>query len=160
MAKEPRELKWLESLLPEEGFRRKPFFSGLAYYIGEKIVFLIFEKPGNRSYQGKNFSFEVWNGCMFSVEHEHHEKALKRFPFLINHPVLPKWLYLPLETENFDDLVSEVIIQAIKPTSYWGSIPKPKTRKNSVKEKNSGGPLDTRKPRMFSDKPKTRKKKS
>ncbi|HWU44227.1 MAG TPA: hypothetical protein VN132_12340, partial [Bdellovibrio sp.] len=129
MAKEPHELKWLESLLPEEGYRRRPMFGGFAYYIDERIVLLTFESPGDNSYQSKIYPFELWNGCMFPVEKEHQEKALKRFPFLVNHPVLPKWLYLPLKTENFDDLASDVIAQAIRPNGYWGSIPKPKRKK-------------------------------
>jgi hypothetical protein len=94
---------------------------------------------------------------MFPVEREHQEKALKRFPFLIPHPILPKWLYLPINTEGFDELASDVIAQAIKPNSFWGSIPKPKSKKGAAKKKTAKeepiGKIDTRKPRMFSDEP-------
>ena len=156
MAKEPQELKWIESLLPEGEYRRKGMFGGFAYYIDGKIVLTTFENPGDRSYRDQTYDFEVWNGCMFPLEREHHEKALKRFPFLVNHPVLPKWLYLPLKTEGFDDLVSEVIEQIVKPTSYWGSIPKGKSKKSrsvKISEKDISVKMDTRKPRMFSDEP-------
>ena len=91
---------------------------------------------------------------MFPVDHEFQEQALARFPFLTPHPILPKWLYLPLETENFEDLVTEVMAQAVKPTGYWGSIPKPKSskKKRAQKEEDYDN-IDTRTPRMFSDAP-------
>jgi hypothetical protein len=156
MAKEPNELKWIESLLPKGEYRRKGMFGGFSYYIGEKIILLTFESPdADRTYRGQSYDFEIWNGCMFSVEREHHEKALKRFPFLVNHPILPKWLYLPLKTEGFDDLVSEVIEQAVKPTGYWGSVPKGKVKKGRISTKTIevSAKMDTRRPRMFSDEP-------
>lgn len=155
MAKEPQELKWLEELLPEEEYRRKPMFGGFAYYIGEKMVLVTFESTGNRTYKRKKYAFEIWNGCMFPVEREFQEKALQKFPFLTPHPILPKWLYLPLETENFEELVTEVMAQASKPTGYWGSIPTPKSpkKKRSKKAPEDSDNIDTRTPRMFSDEP-------
>lgn len=157
MAKEPQQLKWIESLLPEEQYRRKSMFGGFAYYIGEKIVLLIFESPGSRSYQGQQYEFELWDGCMFPVERELQDKALARFPFLISHPILPKWLYIPIDTEGFDELVTEVVEQATRPNSFWGSIPKARGKKSSSrttkKSVDVNEKIDTRKPRMFSDEP-------
>lgn len=154
MAKEPQELKWIEELLPEEEYRRKSMFGGFAYYLAEKMVLATFESTGNRTYKNKKYPYEIWNGCMFPVEKEHQEKALQRFPFLISHPVLPKWLYLPLETESFEELATEVVTQAIKPMGYWGSIPKPKSKKKKSKESSPDlDKIDTRTPRMFSDEP-------
>ncbi len=157
MAKEPQELKWVESLLPEEGFRRKGMFGGFGYYIDEKIVLVTFESPGSRSYRSQTFDFELWNGCMFPVEKEFQDKALQRFPYLISHPILPKWLYLPLDTEGFDELVTEVMAQVVRPNSFWGTIPsrKAKKTKNSKKsvEDTVSTNIDTRRPRLFSDEP-------
>ncbi|QDK37243.1 TfoX/Sxy family DNA transformation protein [Bdellovibrio sp. NC01] len=157
MAKEPQQLKWVESLLPEEQYRRKAMFGGFAYYIGEKIVLLIFESPGSRSYQGQQYEFELWDGCMFPVERELQDKALARFPFLVSHPILPKWLYIPVDTEGFDELVTEVVEQATRPNSYWGSIPKARGKKTSAgtskKSVAVNEKIDTRTPRMFSDEP-------
>jgi len=153
MAKEPQELKWVEDLLPEFEYRRKSMFGGFGYYIGDKMVLATFESTGNRTYKRKKYPFEIWNGCMFPVDREFQEKALARFPFLTPHPILPKWLYLPIETENFEELVSEVIAQVVKPTSFWGSIPKPKSskKKRSKKDDDIDIRMDTRTPRMFSD---------
>ncbi|WP_413290835.1 TfoX/Sxy family DNA transformation protein [Bdellovibrio sp. HCB337] len=156
MAKEPQELKWIEELLPEDEYRRKAMFGGFAYYISEKMVLATFESTGNRTYKGKRYPYEIWNGCMFPVEKEYQERALQKFPFLVSHPILPKWLYLPLDTENFEELASDIVAQAIKPTGYWGSIPKPKKtlkKKKAVKEDEDWRKIDTRTPRMFSDEP-------
>ncbi|KYG62433.1 hypothetical protein AZI86_16505 [Bdellovibrio bacteriovorus] len=159
MAKEPQELKWIENLLPEGGYRRRGMFGGFGYYVDDKIVLLIFESEGgSRTYKKKTYNFDLWNGCMFPVDHELQEKALQQCPFLVPHPILPKWLYLPLHTENFDDLVEEVITRVFRPNSFWGSIPKPKGKKNSTKKSKSiddgiSVKMDTRRPRMFSDEP-------
>ncbi len=157
MAKEPQELKWIESLLPEGDYRRKGMFGGFTYYIDERMFLAIFESPGNTSYQGKKYPFEIWNGCMFPVDHEHHAKALQQFPYLVSHPILPKWLYLPLHSEGFDELVSDVIEQAMKPRGFWGTYPKSKTKKPANAKPISldkiSTKIDTRKPKMFADEP-------
>lgn len=157
MAKEPQQLKWIEDLLPEDEYRRKAMFGGFAYYLSDKLILLLFETPGERSYRKQTYNFELWNGCMFPVEREYHEKALQRFSYLIPHPVLPKWLYLPLDTENFDDLVTEIVAQVIKPQGFWGTIPKAKSKKGKNRSKPVEEPLslklDTRRPRLFSDEP-------
>ncbi len=157
MAKEPVELKWVEDLLPPEGYRRKSMFGGFAYYIEDKIVMLIFENPGDFKHRNQLYEFEVWNGCMFPVEREYQLQALKQFPDLKVHPVLPKWLYLPLHTEAFDELVSDILHQVLKPSGYWGSIPKVKGPKKSASRKleleTISVNMDTRRPRMFSDEP-------
>lgn len=156
MAKEPLELKWIESLLPEEGYRRRGMFGGFGYYIDDKIVLLTFESPGgNRTYKKKTYPFDFWNGCMFPVDLGVQEKALQQCPFLVPHPILPKWLYLPIETENFDELVETVLAYVNRPHSIWGSVPKGKGKTASKKSIEDGISLkmDTRRPRMFSDEP-------
>lgn len=148
MAKEPGELKWIEDLLPEERYRRKAMFGGFAYYIEEKIVLVLFESDDIR-----------WNGAMFPLEREFHPKALAKFPILKPHAILPKWLYLSIETENFDEIVPDILKEVLRPTSFWGSIPKTKGKKGKAaqtKKKIDEGistKIDTRKPRMFSDEP-------
>lgn len=157
MAKEPQELKWIENLLPEEGYRRRGMFGGFAYYIEDKIVLVTFENPGgSRTYKKQTYNFDLWNGCMFPVEASFQERALRQCPFLVPHPILPKWLYLPLYTENFDDLVEEALSHAVRPNSFWGSLPKPKGKKGPAKksvDKDISVKMDTRMPRMFSDEP-------
>lgn len=155
MAKEPQELKWIESLFSEDSFRRRGMFGGFAYYLEDKVVLVIFESEGgSRTYQKKTYPFDLWNGCMFPLEHSLQEAALQKFPFLFPHPILPKWLYLPLHTENFEELATSVMKQVLKPQSLWGSVPARKGRSKRVpKDKEIPLKLDTRRPRMFSDEP-------
>lgn len=153
MAKEPGELKWIEDLLPEDGYRRKAMFGGFSYYIDEKMILLMFETEDKR-----------WNGVMFPVDKEFHPQALGKFPELTEHSILPKWLFLPLETEGFEELVSEILREVLRPNSIWGTIPKGKGKKSAddsprakkKKDKELEGisvRMDTRTPRMFSDEP-------
>lgn len=152
MAKKPKDLEWIEELLPSEVIR-KPMFGGFAYYRGPVLILVMFESIGDRTYKGQRFKFDLWNGCMFPMEKIHHQEALKAFPFLINHPVLPKWLYLPQQSEDFEQKVEDILKQVLRPKSFWGVLPKEKSKggkaKKKVKVKTDA--IDTSRPRMFSD---------
>lgn len=150
------ELIWIEELLPFDVVR-KAMFGGYAYYSQRKMILVVFEGEGKKSYRGQNFAFELWNGCMFPVEKDLHGMALEKYPFLIPHPVLPKWLYLPLQSEDFEERVSSIIKDVKSPHSIWGVVPKDKKKKNKktvetrkVKTKVTEV-VDCRFPRMFSE---------
>ena len=162
MAKRLENLDWVEDLLPKFVLR-KSMFGGFAYYVEQKMVLAIFEDEKTRTYKNKTAAFAIWNGCMFPVEKELHQEVLKQYPFLTNHPVLPKWLYLPAESENFESNVDEIIQQIRKRNNKFGVIPKAKNKTSkaktaklvsSKKEKSSKvEKIDTRRPRMFSEEP-------
>ena len=155
MAKELQSLYWIEELLPKEHIR-KSMFGGFAYYLQEKLVLVMFESTGSKAYKDKKYEFELWNGCMFPAEREHHADICRRYPFLINHPVLPKWLYLPLETENFEDQVESVMRELRRRNPQFGTIPKGKKKtpkKTSLLKTEKVSVADMRKPRMFRDEP-------
>jgi hypothetical protein len=149
------ELQWIEDMLPES-FDRRPMFGGFAYYDGPFLKLVMFEGGS-----------EKWDGCMFPAEKEHHDTLLKQFPFLVNHSILPKWLYLSLNNENFEDCAKQVVRELSRPQTLWGTIP---DRKKKAGQKTTGKtqklkPLkiepvsaqDMRRPRMFSDEPLTAK---
>lgn len=142
MAKELNNLNWIEALLPKD-FIRKPMFGGFAYYSDNRMVLAMFESPEPRS---------NWNGCLFPSEREFHPAILKKFSYLSNHPVLPKWLYLPLDSENFETHAEDLLKEIRRRSPLFGVIPKAKKtkQKNSVIQNKK---IDTRKPRMFSDVP-------
>lgn len=147
------ELLWVEELLPDEVLK-KHMFGGFAYYHHEKLILVIFENPGDNKYRGSQFDFDLWHGCMFPVERDFHKKALMEFPFLFPHPVLGKWLYLPTQTEDFDEKVRDVLRKVQRPSSFWGTIPKTKSPKVKSSKKlvsTKMEKVDTRRPRMFSD---------
>ena len=81
-------------------FRSKRMFGGLAAYLMERMVMVLAESPGETSYRGKDYHFEIWNGIMFPTEQTHHASLIAEFPGLRPHPVLGKWLYLPAERDD------------------------------------------------------------
>lgn len=151
-----RELVWVEELLPP-GYIKKPMFGGFAYYYEARFVLCLFEKTGDRHFKNKNYDFELWNGCLFPMERENHATILTQYPFLIHHPVLPKWLYLPTDTEAFESNVEILLKEIRKRNLKFGIIPKSKIKKtNKAIKKNikkASEAIDTRKPRMFADEP-------
>lgn len=124
-------------------------FGGFAYYCENRLVLVTFESTGNRSYKNVKYDFEIWNGCMFPVDKEFHSEIKTQFPFLINHPVLPKWLYIPLDSEDFESQVEVVMKQIKRRNLQFGTTPKQKKSKSrKVNER-----IDTRRPQMFRDEP-------
>ncbi len=117
-------------------------------------MLVLFESEGEKSHRGKKFQFEIWNGCMFPVEKEFHSSVLSKFPFLINHPVLAKWLYLPAESEDFESKVELVMREIRRQNPKFGSFPKAKKSKTSSRGNSKSEKVtDTRRPRMFGDEP-------
>lgn len=156
MAKELQSLNWVEELLPNDHLRKR-MFGGFAYYVDEKLVLVMFESLGNKEYRGTQYDFEIWNGCMFPVEKENQALVLKKYPFFIVHPVLGKWLYVPLDSENFDEMIESIMPEIRRKNPLFGTIPKVRsTKKKSPKTKTmpeKGEKIDLSRPRMFSDEP-------
>ncbi|MFZ4402746.1 MAG: TfoX/Sxy family DNA transformation protein [Pseudobdellovibrionaceae bacterium] len=128
MAKTLTQMQWIEELLPK-GVIKKPMFGGFGYYLDERIIFALFESSGDRVYKNKTFDFEIWNGCLFPTERLYHAEIQNQFSFLIIHPILTKWLYLPQETEDFESCVEDVLIQLRKRSKLFGVVPKAKKSK-------------------------------
>ncbi len=150
MAKSLKTLHWVESLLPQNCLR-KAMFGGFAYYLDQKLILVMFESEGNFKHKDKKFNFELWNGCMFPAEKDNHQLLLKKHSYLINHPVLPKWLYLPQATENFDSRVEDVLKDIKRRPQIFGTYSQKKKTQSKVKNKTLK--VNTRKPQMFSDVP-------
>lgn len=148
--REPDTLDWVEELLPQDYFRKK-MFGGFAYYHNEKLLLLIFESEGHTEYRGTHYDFEIWNGCMFPVEKEHQHSVLKQFSFLIQHPILPKWLYIPQNTEDFEFHVQSIMKELRKENPLFGTFPKTKGSKSKSKasSKKISEKFVPRPPQMF-----------
>ena len=124
---------WIEEFLPE-GFFRRHMFGGWAYYIEGKLILVIFESPGARAYKNKTADYDLWDGCMFPVEREKQEEAKRLFPQLFSHLVLPKWLYLPQQTEGFEELVTKILKVILQRPEIFGVYPQPKEKKKSKRQ--------------------------
>lgn len=104
--KAPKEfsLKWaFDPFRNHPTFRSKRMFGGLAAYLMERLVMVLTESPGERSYRAVDYPIEIWNGVLFPTEWEHQGLLTTEFPSLLPHPVLGKWLYLPLEADDFEE---------------------------------------------------------
>lgn len=95
--------RWIfEAFDRDPSFMEKRMFGCLAAYLRGRLVMLFTEDPGDRSYRGRHYSFDLWDGLLLPTERAHHASLIREFPGLRPHPVLGKWLYLPATDENFE----------------------------------------------------------
>lgn len=143
-------LEWIfESFQNHATFFKKPMFGGLAVYLHGRMVMLLTESPGEREYRGEKYSFDIWNGIMLPMDRSAHESLQQEFPDLVSHPVLGKWLYLPMSSPSFE-LHIERIAKMIKLDDMrFGIYPKPrgqrKTKKKTLTKKVSKKKIAKRK---------------
>ena len=142
MAKEPQELKWTEKYLPE-GTVRKNMFGGFGYYLNDRMILCLMESYGDRKYKDITVDYDLWCGCLFPCDRENHAAILKKFPFLFSHPVLGKWLYLPLSTENFDELAESVLKELRRQNPLFGTqVKKKKSAQTKTKTPSKKSKID------------------
>lgn len=122
-AKEFLLLSYFEDLQEHESFLSRRMFGGLAIYFNGLLVSVLMESPGEKSYRGKNFNFDIWDGIMIPTSREFHILLQKDLPDLVQHPVLGKWLYLPQQTEHFEESLSQVITLIKRRNYRIGIIP-------------------------------------
>ncbi|MGO9013643.1 MAG: hypothetical protein ACLQF0_01565 [Dissulfurispiraceae bacterium] len=91
-------LLWLvESIMDEPSYIERSMFGCLAIYLHGRMVLLLSEGE------------EPWNGLLIPTDREHHKSIVNEFNYIVQHPVLKKWLYLPENTEDFESAASEII---------------------------------------------------
>jgi hypothetical protein len=87
----------LEAIAPLSPFTR-PMFGCIAVYVGEKIVVILREKPGNA---------DTDNGVWLATTQEHHESLRREFPNMRSIRVLGKevtgWQVLPTDAPDFEE---------------------------------------------------------
>ncbi len=132
-AKKPKKtfgLEWLfENIEEHETFAKKRMFGGLAAYLHDRMVMLLAEDPDNCEYRGKTYGFEIWNGVLLPVSREDHVSLQSDFPTLVSHPVLGKWLYLPMSDPDFEAIATELANAILRNDMRFGIYPKLKKKK-------------------------------
>ena len=125
---------WLfEDLFEYPEFAYKRMFGGLAIYYSGLMVAVLMEDPEQNYYKNLRFDYPIWNGFLLPTFREHHESLISDLPELLPHPVLGKWLYLPLTTEKYDE-VSQIILQMIKSRDpRLGILPAIKKKNKNLK---------------------------
>lgn len=118
---------WLaEPLENRVGFNYRRMFGADACYLEGKLV-LVFSEGD-----------EPWNGMMVPADKDNHSMILEQYPQLINHEILPKWLYLSSDHEQFEELGKEIVTLILEGDSRFGTIPKPKIKKRKKCKQSSG----------------------
>ncbi len=119
------QLSWIYEPLEEfEDFFTKRMFGGLAVYVHGKMTLVIAEDPGKKEYRGEVYDFDIWNGVLFPTYYELQEKILRDYPQLVQHPILKKWLYIPVSDNNFDGTVVGIVENIVENDERFGIYPK------------------------------------
>lgn len=74
-------------------------------------------------------SEEPWRGVLVCTDRVHHAALSTEFPALAPHPVLPKWLYLPEATSEFESVATKLVALALRADPRLGVEPGKKSRK-------------------------------
>lgn len=148
MNQELNRLLWITEFLPDDVVTKR-MHGGIGYYWNETLYLILVEASKTREYRGIGYPFEIWNGCLFPIVRLKQNTVFAKFPFLENHPASEKWLYLPAESQDFEDEVRAILREIKKGNPLFGMmvpIAKPKRGSEELAEDE-----DLSKPRSFSD---------
>jgi hypothetical protein len=113
-------LFWIEELLPQD-IQMIPRYGGQAYFLDEHLVLILVEHPESAyEHKGVTYPFDLWKGCIFPVEQKKQNAFFLKYLFLENHPVNKDWLYIPAESENFEEEVKQLLREISKRNPLLG----------------------------------------
>ena len=137
---------WLEKFHNAWAFERllrsptalaKRMFGGVAAYDHGQLLLVLMESPGDKEYRGQKYNFDIWNGIFIPTDRERHAELLKIVPCAVSHPVLGKWLYLPEDSETFEDDVRKVLFLIASRSPLVGVVPKPRKSRRARRTRPS-----------------------
>lgn len=138
-------LLWIEELLPPD-VESAPKQGGMAYYLDMKLIMILVEKRGSGyEHKGVSYPFELWNGCILPVEYKKQSAFFLKFTFLENHPANKDWLYIPADSENFEDEVKQYVREITKRNPLLGT---PVKMTGITKEKSAIAPAKKKAPKV------------
>lgn len=113
-------LSWIEELLPHD-ILMIPKFGGQAYFLDEHMVLILVERS-DRVYEhkGVTYPFHLWRGAIFPVQQKKQNAFFLKYVFLENHPVNKDWLYIPMDSENFEEEVRQMLREISKRNTLLG----------------------------------------
>lgn len=115
-----RNLQWIEELLPHD-IQMIPKYGGQAYFLDEHMVLILVERSeGVYEHKGFTYPFDLWKGCIFPVEQRKQNAFVSKYLFLENHPVNKDWLYIPAESEHFEEEVRLVLREITRRNPLMG----------------------------------------
>lgn len=126
-------LEHFGSLMQDPSFSTARMFGSLAVYYRGLNVAVLSESPGEKSFRGKRYRFDLWDGVLFPTERSHHASLTEDFPQLQPHPVLGKWLYLVQQTEDFEETLKEILHLIRRQDPRFGILPGQKKKAKKKK---------------------------
>ncbi len=121
-----------EGFLDQPTFQYKRMFGGLACYYNGLLVAVLMEESGSH-----------WNGFLVPTDRSHHESLKHEIPGLINHPVLGKWLYAPLNDEAYETS-SDLVLRLIRKNDPRVGIVPGLRKKKKAKKKGRNDDKNTK----------------
>ncbi|MDP0499821.1 MAG: hypothetical protein Q7P63_06935 [Verrucomicrobiota bacterium JB022] len=113
--------RWLaEPILARPEAVMKRMFGAEAFYLGGKMVLLTADGDPD------------WRGCLFPAERDQHDAIRAEFPTLHPHKILPKWLYLKEDADDFEPTSQAVIRRILDGDPRFGIIPPPRKSKKKT----------------------------
>ena len=105
--------------------RVKAFFGGWGVYVGEKIVLILWEKPGERD-----------SGVWLATTHEHHESLRRDLRTLRSIAMFAEggpsgWQCLPVEADGFEEDAMRACALILRGDERIGKVPKPRRKRLS-----------------------------
>jgi hypothetical protein len=128
----------LDPLVEAGGFVCRKMFGGLACYFGGLMVLVLVEIPGDTTWNKKDYGREIWNGILILSHREVIEALRKDLPGTEIHPVISKWLYLPLTAKSYEKTAQRLMALILNRDNRIGVIPslrKPKTGGKKMRPK-------------------------
>jgi hypothetical protein len=118
--RQPHRYEWLwEPLEADATFVLRSMFGAKAAYLDGQLMLCFCAGD------------EPWRGVLACTSREHHPALLAEFPELKPHAILPKWLYLPETSEQFETVASKLVTLARRRDPRLGVTPKPRKRRRS-----------------------------
>ncbi len=117
MAKRHRLQYLMDELAEHPGYLQRAMFGCVGCYYQGKIVAVLADKE------------PPWRGFIVPVERDQHAAIIAEFPQLVPHPVLPKWLLLDDEHDDFEDAAECIVNYIREEDPRFGVIPKPKKKR-------------------------------
>jgi len=111
-------LLWVvESIIDEPSYIDRAWFGCRAIYLHGRLMLVL------------SSGEEPWNGLLIATEHEFHYSIRNDFEYVVQHPVLRKWLYLPEAAEDFETVAMDIVESIRLGDKRFGVEPKERKRK-------------------------------
>jgi hypothetical protein len=106
----------LEAFSEHPTFFTKSMFGGLAAYLFERQMLVLVEPTKSGRWN--------WHGVLVCTDYRHHPSIQAKFPALIPHEILRKWLFIDSAHDDFESTMAAVAQRVASNDPRFGIAPK------------------------------------